>query len=112
MNSKPPTPLQVIDNKEVNFAVSNSASGCFCNTCVYYYLPLPGEADPTEVYRDFTIEELPLVIKTTVPVGACMYLVNKNNMLITNVKADQSCEHYSMRPYDQQFEDNVIERTG
>lgn len=111
MNRNPPIPFQILDNKEVNFALNDAASGCSCKTCVFFYLPLPEEADPTEVYEDFTVEELPMVIRTLSPIGACMYLMPINKLLI-NVGADQSCTNYRMRPFDQQFEDNVIERTG
>lgn len=99
--------LQPLDNKDVRFATPNSEAGVSCNTCVYYHLPLPPEADIEKPYHDFTLDDLPNVIRVDTPVGVCNYDTPRNSILI-NVPANYCCYRYRMRPFKEQFEDNTI----
>jgi hypothetical protein len=103
----PHTPLEILDNKQVNYATPNSEAGLTCNTCAFYYLPLPPDADVQEVYRDFTVDDLVRLIKVNTPIGACSYHTSKNKLLV-NVDANCCCKHHVKKPLNMQFEDNAI----
>lgn len=108
MKTDNPTPIKIIDNKDVAFATSGPEHNFTCNTCIHYGLPTPIE-DTNEVRRDITDEELALVIKVNpVHMGYCTRAMSTYGILLVNVPSTYCCSLYKLKHPLEQFEDDYI----
>ena len=105
---------QVIDNKEVKYAMNHPEPGMSCKTCVYYGLEVllrEGESQPIETRVDYSEDDILDLNQALIVNGFCTRQLNGSpSVLLINVWSDHGCGYYEEQSSISLFvDDGMIE---
>jgi hypothetical protein len=103
---------QVLDNRQVNYAMNPIEPGMSCKTCTHFNLVVPLDEDeklPIKKRVDYDEHEMIDIKGALIHLGFCIQpLVNVPPIIINNVRSDQGCARYVERPSWTQFDDDGV----